>query len=103
MLAKHVTILVRRDMAETIPHTVYEHEVEIFNDIHGESNIEHVPSDWPAVEIDTAEEFDRIKGAYGVNESGELYAERVFGRSHKGLEAYAHKPAKKGKAVVEAE
>jgi len=105
MLAKHVTVLVRRDMAEIISTSVFEHEVELLKDMHGEGAIELVADgpDYPPVEIDSAEEFDRLKAFYGNDETGQMFAERVFGRSHKGLEAYAHKPAKKGKAVVEAE
>lgn len=102
MLAKHVTILVRRDMAEVLATTVFEHEVEILKDIHGEGNIEAVAdsADFAPVEIDTAEEMDRLMNTYGVTDNGQPYAERVFGRSHKGLEAFAHK-AKKGKTITE--
>ena len=101
MLAKHITVLVRRDMAEAITTSVFEHEVEILKDMHGEGNVELVADapDFAPIEIDSAEEFDRLKGFYGNDDTGQLYAERVFGRSHKGLEAYAHKPAKRGKAA----
>lgn len=100
MLAKHITVLVRRDMAEAIPVAVFEHEVEILKDVHGEGNVEIIDgADYPPVEIDSGEEMDRLMNSYGANESGQPYAERVFGRSHKGLEAYAHKPAKKGKSA----
>lgn len=103
MLAKHVTVLVRRDMAEAIPVAVFEHEVEILKEIHGEGNIEAVEDapDYPPVEIDSSEEMDRLANTYGTHENGQLYAERVYGRSAKGLEAYAHKPAKKGKAAAD--
>lgn len=103
MLAKHVTVLVRRDMAEVVPVAVFEHEVEILRDMHGDGNIELVESgpDYPAVEIDSGEEMDRLAGTYGANDQGQLYAERVYGRSAKGLEAYAHKPTKKSKAAAE--
>lgn len=106
MLAKHVTVLVRRDMAEIISTSVFEHEIELLKDMHGEGSVELAADapDFAPVEIDSAEEFDRLKGFYGTDDTGQLFAERVFGRSHKGLEAYAHKPAKKGKATaVEAE
>lgn len=100
MLAKHITVLVRRDMAESIPVAVFEHEVEILKDIHGEGNVETVEGpDYPPVEIDSGEEMDRLMGTYGASDAGLAYAERVYGRSAKGLEAYAHKPAKKGKTV----
>lgn len=104
MLAKHVTVLVRRDMAEAIPVAVFEHEVEILKDIHGEGNIEYVEgaTDYPPVEIDSAEEMARLSNTYGAGENGQLFAERVYGRSHKGLEAFAFKPGKKPKAVEEA-
>lgn len=98
MLAKHVTVLVRRDMAEVIPVTVFEHEVEVLKDVHGEGAIDLIENqpDHPPVEIDTAEEFDRLKGRYGMNDAGQFFAERVFGVSARSLEAFAHKPAKKG-------
>jgi hypothetical protein len=100
MLAKHVTVLVDRDMAEKIPTTAFEHEVEILKDIHGEGKITLVTSapDFPAIEIDAEEEFARLMNAYGSNDQGQFYAERVFGRTARGLEAYAHRPAKAGKA-----
>lgn len=100
MLAKHITVLVRRDMAEAIPVAVFEHEVEILKDVHGEGNVEIIDGeDYPPVEIDSGEEMDRLMNSYGANSAGQPYAERVFGRSHKGLEAYAHKPSKKGKSA----
>lgn len=100
MLAKHITVIVRRDMAEAIPVAVFEHEVEILRDIHGEGNIELVEDgpDYPAVEIDSGEEMARLMNTYGMSDQGQNYAERVYGRSHKGLEAFAHKPAKKAAA-----
>ena len=98
MLAKHVTVLVRRDMAEVIPVAVFEHEVEILKDIHGDGNVELCDGpDYPPVEIESAEEMDRLANTYGANDQGQLYAERVYGRTSKGLEAYAHKPTKKAK------
>jgi hypothetical protein len=103
MLAKHVTVLVRRDMAEVIPATVFEHEVEVLKDVHGEGAIELVEGqqDFASVEIDTGEEFDRLKARYGMNDAGQFFAERVFGHSHRGLEAFAHKPAKQAKAAAD--
>jgi hypothetical protein len=99
MLAKHVVVLVHRDMAEIIPTTVFEHEAELLKDIHGEGKIslaEGMP-DFPAIEIDAEDEFGRLMQCYGQNEQGIFYAERVFGRTSRGLEAFAHKPAKAGK------
>jgi hypothetical protein len=105
MLAKHVTALVRRDMAETVPAAVFEHEVEILKDIHGEGSVtvQADGPDYPAIEIDTEEEFGRLMQAYGTNEQGQPYVERVFGRTARGLEAYAHRPSKAaGKAAGKA-
>lgn len=102
MLAKHVSILVRRDMAEIIGTTCFEHEVEILRDIHGDSNIEEVESDFEPVEIDAGEEFDRLAMVYGRNDEGQMYVERVIGRGPKQLEAMAHKPAaKRGRPAKE--
>lgn len=103
MLAKHVQVLVRRDMAEVIPVTCFEHEVEVLRDVHGDGAIDVIDTlpDVKPVEIDSAEEMDRLTNTYGTNESGQPFAERVFGRSHRGLEAYAHKPARKGKAAAD--
>ena len=105
MLAKHVTVLVRRDMAEAIPVQCYEHEVEVLKDVHGEDKIEVVNDlpDVPPVEIDAGEELNRLMNTYGANDAGQPFAERVFGRGVRGLEAYAHKPAKKGRAAAAAE
>ena len=104
MLVKHVTALVHRDMAEIIPTSVLEHEVEILKDIHGEGNVslaDNQPDSAP-FEIDAAEEFGRLMQYYGTNEQGQSYAERVFGRTARGLEAYAHRPAKKKAEAVAA-
>ena len=105
MLAKHVQVLVRRDMAEVIPVTCYEHEVEVLRDIHGDGAVELVNGlpDVKPVEIDSAEEMDRLMNTYGANDAGQPFAERVFGRSHRGLEAYAFKPSRKGRADEAAE
>lgn len=95
MLAKHVTVLVRRDMAEIIGTTVFEHEVEILRDIHGDSNVEETDKEHEAIEIDAGEEYDRLVMVYGRNDEGQIYAERCIGRGPKQLEALAHKPAVK--------
>lgn len=99
MLAKHIRALVRRDMAETISISVFEHELEVLKDIHGEANISVVDPlpDVAPVEIDSGEEFDRLSQYYGTNESGQSYAERVFGRGARGLEAYAWRKPKAGR------
>ena len=103
MLAKHVSALVRRDMAEVLSVAVFEHEIEILKDIHGDGNIELIDGpDYAPVEIESAEEMDRLANTYGANDQGQLYAERVYGRTSKGLEAYAHKPSKKKAAEAEA-
>lgn len=96
MLAKHVKALVARDMAEKVPAHVFEHEVEILKDIHGEGNVEIIDQlpDVKPLEIDANDEMARLINCYGHNDAGQHYAERVFGRSAKGLEAHAHKPAK---------
>ena len=73
MLAKHVSVLVRRDMAEIIGTTCFEHEVEILRDIHGESAIEEVESNFEPVEID-AGEAERM-GAF--EESALSYADAL--------------------------
>ena len=102
MLAKHVTVLVRRDMAEIIGATVFEHEVEIIRDLHGDSNIEETDKEHEPVEIDAADEFDRLANYYGRNEEGQLYVERCIGRGVKQLEALAYKePAKRGRPAKE--
>lgn len=93
MLAKHVKVLVRRDMAEIIGATVFEHEVEILKDVHGDSNIEELPDEFEPVEIDAGEEFDRLAMVYGRNDEGQLYVERCIGRGPKQLEALGVKKA----------
>ncbi|MCB4358427.1 hypothetical protein [Quatrionicoccus australiensis] len=87
MLAKHVRVLVRRDMAEIIGATVFAHEVDILRDVHGDSNIEELEGEFEPVEIDPAEEFDRLVNVYGRNDEGQIYVERVIGRGPKQLEA----------------
>lgn len=94
MLAKYTNILIRRDMAETLSPTLFEHELEILRDIHGEGNISVASTDFPAVEIDAGEEYDRLRLVYGSNDSGQLYVERCIGRGPKQLEALAFKPAR---------
>jgi hypothetical protein len=102
MLAKHVKVLVRRDMAEVIGTTVFEHEVEILRDIHGDSNIEQLPDEFDAVEIDAGEEFDRLAMVYGRNDEGQMYVERCIGRGAKQLEALGvKKPGRPKKADEE--
>lgn len=101
MLAKYTRVLVHRDMAATIPATVFEHEVEVLKDMHGEDKItlDDEQPDLPPVEVDAAEEYDRLVAYYGQSEAGMSHAERVFGRSPKGLEAYAWRKPRKGKAA----
>jgi hypothetical protein len=103
MLQRHVQVLVRRDMAEILCATVFEHEVEILRDIHGDANVEMKNTDFPAVEIDASEEFDRLCQVYGTNDTGQLYAERCIGRGPKQLEALAFKPARTRRAAAEQE
>lgn len=101
MLAKHVSVLVRRDMAEIIGTTCFEHEVEILRDIHGDSNIEEVESNFEPIEIDAGEEFDRLANVYGRNDEGQMYVERCIGRGPKQLEALGYKKTRKAKEVEE--
>ena len=101
MLAKHVNILVRRDMAEIIGTTCFEHEVEILRDIHGYGAIEETESDYAPIEIDAGEEFDRLAMVYGRNDEGQMYVERVIGRGPKQLEALGYKKTRKAKEGVE--
>ena len=101
MQAKYVNVLIHRGMAETIPVTVLEHEVELLRDVHGQVDLADEQPD-TIIEIEPEEEFDRLKRKYGMNDAGQFYVERVFGVSAKTLEAFAHKP-KRGKAAVEAE
>lgn len=104
MLVKHTVVIVQRDMAEKIPTTVFEHEVEILKDIHGEGNVSIADDqpDFVPFDLDASEEFGRLMQHYGENEQGQSYVERVFGRTARGLEAYAHRPAKKKAEAVAA-
>ncbi len=102
MQAKYVNILIHRGMAETIPATVFEHELDVLRDIHGQVDLADEQVD-RVVEIDPDEEFDRLKNKYGMNDAGQFYAERVFGVSAKAIEAYAHKPKRSKAVVAEAE
>lgn len=97
MLAKYVTVNVRRDMAEIIGATVFEHEVEILRDLHGDSNVSETDKEHEVVEIDAAEEFDRLAMVYGRNDEGQLYVERCIGRGPKQLEALGVKKGRKAK------
>ena len=100
MLAKHVQVLVRRDMAEIVSATVFEHELEILRDIHGDGNVNVDESiEYPIVEIDSGEEFDRLGMVYGANDSGQMYVERSIGRGPKQLEALGIK--KRGRPAKE--
>ena len=102
MFAKHVQVQVKRDMAEVINATVFEHEVEILRDMHGDANITVDETiEYPAVEIDAGEEFDRLMMVYGRNEDGQPYAERNIGRGAKQLEAMGVKVAKAGRKPKE--
>lgn len=103
MFAKHVTVLVRRDMAEVIAATVFEHEVEILRDLHGDAAIEETDKEHPVVEIDAGEEYDRLAMVYGRNDEGQMYVERCIGRGPKQLEAMAHKTNKRGRPAKEDE
>ena len=105
MQAKHAQVLVRRDMAEILSVNVFEHEIEILRDMHGDGNIEIVEEvTFEPVEIDAAEEFDRLSMVYGVNENGQPYVERCIGRGPKQLEALGYKePAKRGRPAKEDE
>jgi hypothetical protein len=100
MFAKHVQVLVRRDMAEIIGTAVFEHEVEILRDMHGDGNVTVDESiEYPAIEIDAGEEFDRLMNVYGRNEDGQPYVERCIGRGPKQLEALGIK--KRGRPAKE--
>ena len=102
MLAKRVTVLVRRDMAEAIPATVFEHEVDILRDIHGAGNIEVLDAEFPDEELDAEDEFGRLKMYYGQNDQGAFYVERIHGVSSRALEAFDVTP-KRGRRKAEDE
>lgn len=101
MLAKHVKALVRRDMAEVISTTVFEHELEILKDIHGDSNVEEIESNFEPIEIDAGEEYDRLALVYGRNDEGQMYVERCIGRGPKQLEALGVKKVGRPKKDTE--
>lgn len=85
MQAKHVKVLVRRDMAEIISTTVFEHEVDILRDIHGAGNIDVLEDEFPSVEIEAEEEYGRLANCYGRNEAGQPYVERALGNTSDSL------------------
>ena len=103
MLAQHKAVLVRRDMAEVIHTTVFDHELEILRDMHGEGNVEVLDTEFEPIELDAGEEFDRLVNVYGRNDEGQIYAERCIGRGPKQLESLGVQTAKRGRQAKEAE
>ena len=89
MLVKIVRVIVVRDMAEKIPVTCAEHEVEVLKDMHGAENVSYVDDEvvdaMKPVEIDVGMEFGRLEAAYGMGPSGMSHVEHVFGPSERGL------------------
>jgi len=104
MQARYVDVLLRRNMAETLALTVYEHEVEVLKDVHGDAAVEVVGrADYPPVELDAADEYNRLKTRFGANDAGQAYVERVFGISARSLEDHAAKHARRGRRAAEEE
>ena len=101
MLAKYIKVLIRRDMAETIGTAVFEHELEILKDIHGEGNVTEADEECPTVEIDAADEYERLANTYGANDQGQMYVERCIGRGPKQLEALGVKKVGRPKKDAE--
>lgn len=101
MLAQHKNVLIKRDMAEVISACVFDHEIEILRDLHGESNVTEIEGEYEPVEIDSGEEFDRLANCYGRNDEGQLFVERCIGRGPKQLEALGVKKVGRPKKDAE--
>lgn len=98
MQVKYARALIHRDMAEEIPVTVFEHEIGILKDIHGDANVTVVDGDFGAAEIDAGEEYDRLMNCYGRNDAGQPFVERIIGIGADSLEAFGTDEAPKKKA-----
>lgn len=70
MKARKTEILITRSMFEKIPRTVYEHEIPILKEVHGEANINKNDkkfTEYPVEEIDHAAEYNRLSQEYGMH------------------------------------
>ena len=98
MLAKRCGILIHKDITNTTPKVVYEHEIPVLNFKFGAKNIKRTRMErwisvdpkkpnvhrgykrWPIVEIDHDSEFGRLLMMYGKHEeSGDICVERAYG------------------------
>lgn len=84
-------LIIDRDMSEKLATVVYEHEVPIMQEVHGESKVirYQVSADdslsmdaiGGPTEIDVREEYNRLGAKYGRhNEQNVLYVDMVYGR-----------------------
>ena len=98
MLAKRCGVLLQKDITNTTPKVVYEHEIPVLNFKFGAKNVSRIKMErwvvidskqppvhrgfnrWPIVEIDHDEEFTRLLSIYGKHEtSGQVCVEMANG------------------------
>lgn len=98
MLAKRCGVLLQKDITNTTPKVVYEHEIPVLNFKFGAKNVSRIKMErwvvidskqppvhrgfnrWPIVEIDHDDEFTRLLSIYGKHEtSGQVCVEMANG------------------------
>lgn len=98
---KEVVVVIEKDTMMKIPTTVYEHEVLVLTEIHGEDKVVvkeeyevYAPEDFVV-----ADEFERMKAKYGRRlQSGQPHpVERAWGKTAAGLADHLGLP--RGKAA----
>ncbi|MGN7612493.1 hypothetical protein ACQZV8_10465 [Magnetococcales bacterium HHB-1] len=87
--SKRVLTIVNRGIMDSVPMVVYQHEVLLLKALHGEQNVRFVENDLPdlgfndILEMDTFEEWDRLKGKYGIHPTLSIpVVEYIYGARH---------------------
>lgn len=84
MKAEYIVILIRKDVMQETPVTVFPHEIQILYEVHGESNVNVIDPfpDYPVQEIDPDSEYSRLEQRYGVDpeRNSMSFVELVYGK-----------------------
>ncbi len=84
MKAEYIVVLIRKDVMQETPVTVFPHEIQILYEVHGESNVNVIDPfpDYEAQEIEPDDEYARLERRYGVDaeRNSMSFVELVYGK-----------------------
>ena len=95
-----ITVSVNRDAMTKIPTVIPAHEAEVVKIVFGEDNVTILEEDSGSVELEPAEEGQRLASKYGADAVIKVYGENFKGAIAKACSVHEASAKPKGKAAA---